>query len=337
MPVSVVVGGQFGSEGKGKVAHYFAKRSSAAVAVRVGGTNSGHTVIGEDGTPRVFRMLPTASILPDVMCVLPAGSYIDPGILRDECERANLDPSRLAIDPNAVVISDEDRREEAESGLKASIGSTGSGTGAAVRRRIARLSEEHLAKNCDDLRRFLTPAVPLLRNHLHGGDRVIIEGTQGHGLSLLHAADYPVATSRDTTAAGFVSEAGLSPLDVDEVVLVIRAFPIRVGGNSGPLPSEIDWDVVTAESGRTEPVREYTSVTRKLRRVARFDPDVVRAAIATNRPTHIVMNHLDYLGTSSEHDEIEREFIRSVEKDLGARIDLLGHGPADLVQSSTRD
>jgi len=63
---------------------------------------------------------------------------------------------------------------------------------------------------------------------------VIIEGTQGFGLSLLHAADYPYVTSRDTTAAAFVSEAGLSPLDVDDIVLVLRAFPIRVGGNSGP-------------------------------------------------------------------------------------------------------
>ena len=89
-----------------------------------------------------------------------------------------------------------------------------------------------------------------MREHLEAGQRIIIEGTQGFGLSLLHSKYYPFVTSRDTTAAAFVSEAGLSPLDVDDIVLVLRAFPIRVGGNSGPLPNEIDWDTVTSESGQ---------------------------------------------------------------------------------------
>jgi adenylosuccinate synthase len=49
MPVTVVVGGQFGSEGKGKVAHFFARSQNASVAVRVGGSNSGHTVVDRSG------------------------------------------------------------------------------------------------------------------------------------------------------------------------------------------------------------------------------------------------------------------------------------------------
>ena len=66
MPVSIVVGGQYGSEGKGKVAHYLAREMSARFAVRCGGPNSGHTVIDEQGNARIFQQLPTAAILPDV-------------------------------------------------------------------------------------------------------------------------------------------------------------------------------------------------------------------------------------------------------------------------------
>ena len=76
MPVTVVVGGQFGSEGKGKVAHFFAQQQHASVAVRVGGSNSGHTVLDSSGTPIIFQQLPTAAILPKIQCVISAGSYI---------------------------------------------------------------------------------------------------------------------------------------------------------------------------------------------------------------------------------------------------------------------
>ena len=77
MPVSIVVGGQYGSEGKGKVAHYIARTSGARAAVRVGGPNSGHTVYADSGKKYIFQHLPTAAILPDVICVLATGSYID--------------------------------------------------------------------------------------------------------------------------------------------------------------------------------------------------------------------------------------------------------------------
>jgi adenylosuccinate synthase len=112
MPVTVVVGGQFGSEGKGKVAHFFAKEHKATVAIRVGGTNSGHTVIDPSGAPLVFRQLPTAALLPHITCVLGAGSYIDLDILFDEIARVGLSEDRLLIDPNAMLITEHERLEE---------------------------------------------------------------------------------------------------------------------------------------------------------------------------------------------------------------------------------
>jgi adenylosuccinate synthase len=57
MPVTVIVGGQFGSEGKGKVAHHLAREMGASIAIRVGGPNSGHTVFSKDGAPLIFRKL----------------------------------------------------------------------------------------------------------------------------------------------------------------------------------------------------------------------------------------------------------------------------------------
>src|SRR3990170_6657446 len=282
MPVTVIVGGQFGSEGKGKVSKLLTTKLGDATCVRIGGTNSGHRVKCGDNYV-ILRQLPTPAILPDIICVLGAGSYINPDILFDEISRTGLSHGRLIIDPNAMIISDKEQQEEENSSLRKDIGSTLSGTGAAVRRRIARESTMILAKDEKRLQQFVRPAVPFLRDKLSTGERIIIEGTQGFGLSLLHSSYYPFVTSRDTTAAAFISEAGLSPLDVDDVVLVIRAFPIRVGGNSGPLPKETSWGVLTTESGSGCNLVEFTSVTKRLRRVAKFDSDIVRQAIACNK------------------------------------------------------
>jgi adenylosuccinate synthase len=335
MPVTVVVGGQFGGEGKGKVAHFLAQEMKASIAVRVGGSNSGHTVIDSSGSPIIFRHLPTAAILPNVTCILGAGSYINPDILLMEVFRIGLSPHRLLIDPNAMVVTQRELNEEKNSSLRQSIASTLSGTGAAVSRRISRQPSATFAKDDTRLEPFVRPVVPFMHEHLEAGQRIIVEGTQGFGLSLLHSQYYPFVTSRDTTAAAFASEAGLSPLDVDDVVLVLRAFPIRVGGNSGPLPNEIDWNEVANESGTRDPSIEYTSVTKTIRRVARFDPDIVRQAIMVNRPSRIVLNHLDYIDISCRHKKAATEkttaYSSHLELLIQRRIDCFGFGPALLA------
>lgn len=334
MPVTVIVGGQFGSEGKGKAAHFFARELEATVAIRVGGPNSGHTVIGPNGEPIIFKQLPTAALLPDVVCVLPAGSYIQSDILLAEIRMAGLDGSRVLIDPNAVIITERELATERDSGLCFAIGSTGSGTGAAVINRIRRTDEVQFARDDETLKPYIQAATPFLRDRLNKKQRVLVEGTQGFGLSLLHTPHYPNATSRDTTAAGFVAEAGLSPLDVDDVVMVIRAFPIRVPGNSGPLPNETTWDVITQESNSSIPLSELTSVTRKQRRIAKFDPEVVRLAIAHNRPTRIVLNHLDYVdvdcGSINQLTDKAFLFTKSVETSISKMIQYIGYGRSEV-------
>jgi len=336
MPVTVIVGGQYGSEGKGKVAHRLAIDCNATTAVRTGGPNAGHTVIDQSDHPLVLRQLPTAALIPNVKCILGPGSYIDPDILLQEVLRTGLTDDRLLIDPNAIVITADDKERERQSGLRESIGSTQSGTGAAVVKRLGRRAESALAKNDARLSRFIKSVSATLRSELNRGGRVILEGTQGFGLSPLHSLTYPYVTSRDTTAAAFVSEAGLSPVDVDEVVMVLRAFPIRVSGNSGPLLNEIDWATLTIESSSPTQIMEYTSVTKSVRRVARFDVNIVRQAIEVNAPTHIVLNHLDYVDYSCrEHDSASDkalQFVERIELLLGSRIDYLGFSPTSLVR-----
>ncbi len=337
MPVTVIVGGQFGSEGKGKVAHYLAKEMGATVAIRVGGPNSGHTVIAPNGVPIIFKQLPTAALLPDTYCVLPAGSYIEVSILFDEVRLAGLNPSRLLIDPNAVVITERELTEEKSSALGASIGSTGSGTGAAVIARAARLGKAKLAGDVPELRDFLTLTSRFLRDRLSRKERLIVEGTQGFGLSVLHSPYYPFATSRDTTASAFLSEAGLSPTDADDVVLVLRALPIRVAGNSGPLPNETDWESVRFSAHSPLDLTELTSVTRRPRRIGWFDSQVVQEAVMVNNPTRIVLNHLDYVDwTVRETGSSEKvfAFIKRVEGEITRQIDFCGWGPSHM-QSST--
>lgn len=329
MPLTVVVGGQFGSEGKGKVSQLLAQIEGAVGVVRTGGTNSGHTGIAADGSLRALRQLPTAALLADVACLLPPGSIIDPEIFVAEVKGYGLSPERVKVHPWSTVISAEDKATEHTSGLVKTIGSTGSGTGAAIQRRISRLTDNKpiLASGHNVLHPFLSDTTTHIRAALKEDKLIVIEGTQGFGLSIFHGGYFPHATSRDTTAAGFVAEAGLSPRDVSDIVLVIRSFPIRVAGSSGPLKNEISWNELAIEAGLPETHQELTTATGRIRRVGRFDGEVVRRAIEINQPTRIVLNHLDYVDASITSGPVTskaRAFIDFVEGEIGANIDFIG-------------
>lgn len=339
MPIDMVVGGQFGSEGKGKVAlELKRRRADYAYVVRPGGTNSGHTGYDRGGQRMVLRQLPAAAIDGDVAVIFPAGSYVDPDLLLKEIELTGIAPGLVHMDRRAQLIRPEHRDAEAHSGLLSSIGSTGSGTGAAVMSRLARYGrgsipgmpvEEHAA-----LQPFICDVAGLLDDALSRGRGVLLEGTQGFGLSVLHGDSWPKATARDTTAAGFLSEAGLPPRKVRDVVMVLRALPIRVAGDSGPLLGETDWAAVGRASDAQDDMTEYTSVTNRVRRVGCFDAAVVRRAIAANDPSLVVLNHLDHVdaavrGTEPLTDRTRR-FVDEVERGIGRRVEMVGTGPQSL-------
>ncbi|GJM05332.1 MAG: adenylosuccinate synthetase [marine bacterium B5-7] len=335
MPVSVVVGGQYGSEAKGKVANYLIETLDATCTVRVGGSNSGHTVYDKNKKIHILRQLPSGSVLPNVLSVLPAGSYISIDQLLLEIKRLDFPTSRLAIDPNAFILMTEHSLQESRSKNLLNIGSTLSGTGAAVSDRINRSGGLVLARDVKSIRDMVKPVLPILRERLDRGERIIVEGTQGYGLSVLHSPFYPFVTSRDTTASAVLSEVGLSPLDVDDVTLVLRTFPIRGAGTTGPLPQETNWETVTKSSNSKMPITENTSVTKKLRRVAYFDSKIVVSAIAANSPTRIVMNHVDYVDRACFEQQLITDrasnFLSSTEQEIGRKIDLVGIGPNTIL------
>ncbi len=342
MPVSIVIGGQFGSEGKGKVALEIVRRSRApAVAVRVGGPNSGHTAYDRSGTKHVLRQLPAACVDGNVDVVLPAGSYIDVDVLLTEIEKLDYPRDRIHVSAYAHIIRAEHREWEKAAGLTETIGSTGSGVGAAVMASVAREAANFplrsaFAEDHARLESYVKDTSSYLRERIESGNRVVIEGTQGFGLSLLEGGYWPKATSRSTTAAGALSEAGLSPMDVDDITMVIRSYPIRVAGDSGPLPEETTWEEIASKIECQSDLREYTTVTGKLRRVGYFNSEIVKRALDVNTPNRLVLNHLDYVGVEQDIKNPNsglRKFIDRIELDIGKKVDWCGFSGSRIIES----
>ena len=236
----------------------------------------------------------------------------------------------------ATVITNDDKRSEQNSGLTARIGSTGSGTGAALIRRISRQNNQAvLAADHPALKPYLEDTGRFLRETLNRNRWIVIEGSQGFGLSLLHGGYYPKATSRDTTAGTFVGEAGLSPRDIEDITLVLRAHPIRVAGDSGKLTGETTWAAIAKRAGLPEGYCELTTATRKIRRVGAFDPRLVKRAIEANNPTRIVLNHFDYVHHAvRDHVFHVRAlaFLKEVESKIEREIDWIGTAPDRFIE-----
>ncbi len=333
MGVSIIFGGQWGSEGKGKTTYFFSQKLCVSAVVRVGGPNAGHTIVDKHGKKLSFQILPVASVLDGVTCVLPAGSYIDLDILDSEMKASGLSCKNLKIHPNAVIISSKNREVEMGENLNDKIGSTESGTGDAVIARIKRNMSACLARDTEILQPFVCDTEEFLRMELRKSHEVIIEGTQGFGLSVLHAREYPYTTSRDTSAAAFLSETGISPFDVKNIIMTLRAFPIRVAGNSGPLPKETTWEDVTKQSGANCKILEHTTVTKRMRRVAEFDVEIVKRSITANSPNIVVLNHCDYFDYSINNKEylsplVEKK-VAEIEMQIG-NVDYVGTGDRTL-------
>jgi len=309
----------------------------------VGGSNSGHIGIAQDGRRVALRQLPAGAIDGNVHILIPAGSYIDVDLLLREIKELRYDATKLTISPFAHIITQAHKDWERTTSLRETLGSTLSGTGAAVLSRVARgadsLPPAVLAEHVAPLAPFIGDTTAIALAMLGEGRRIIVEGTQGFGLSALHAEAWPKATSRDTTAGSFIAEAGLSPLDIDDITLVVRSYPIRVAGRqSGPLPHETDWDVIARDAGIERDLTELTTVTQAPRRVGYFSAEIVRQAIAVNRPSRIVLNHLDYVdplvadGTMTAK---AREFIERVKTEIGHEINWVGVSPSEMINWDT--
>jgi adenylosuccinate synthase len=335
----VVTGGQYGSEAKGAVAAHLARRSGNPnlIGVRVAGPNAGHTVYSDQGQRFALRCIPVAAVAkPGAKVVLAAGSEVDREVLELEkqwLQEAGL-PLNLEIDSQATVLGEEHHLSEQALGMQNRLGSTSKGIGAARSARIMR--EADLWGGELDTARHL-------RRELARGAEVHIEGTQGYGLGL-HAGHYPFCTSSDCRAIDFMAMAGISPWDAAvtelEVWITFRTYPIRVAGNSGPMHEELTWEQMNREVGIfIEP--EKTTVTQKVRRIGRWDPELAREAIEANggaKGVKLALMFVDYIdhrvaGATnwSELTPQAKAWIEQKERELGARFSLLGTGPTSII------
>jgi len=300
--VTVVTGGQYGSEAKGHITAQLVREALVngwdAYNIRVAGPNAGHTVYDAEGNKFAFRQVPVGAVvrngieapafaeLGEVFSIIAAGSEIDVPVLLDELRlmTGHGHGVRLFVDYNATLIRDKHKVNEEARGLTARLGSTAKGIGAARADRIWRVAD----RLCDDFdavvelteagavvcdtSKIINEALNVKRAHL------IIEGTQGYGLGL-HTEAYPKTTSSDCRAIDFLAMAGVSPWHSGvagmAVMAVCRVFPIRVAGNSGPIKGETSWDDLGLEA-------ERTTVTQKVRRVGAWDSELVAKAVRAN-------------------------------------------------------
>lgn len=333
--VDVVVGGQWGSEGKGNIAAFLAPEYPNLM--RVGGPNAGHYTLDDDGGSYCHRQLPSGSRRIGVNGFKPnlligPGATLRESLLLQEIEDCDA-YGRLLVHPQAAMISDLDVMREGE--LVKAIGSTGQGVGQCAARRILRDGTTSMARDTRSLDSFVDDTTFQLEQLFALGQRVLLEGTQGTGLSLYHGS-YPHVTSRDTTVAGTCAEAGIAPARVNRVYMVLRTNPIRVNGTSGPMGEEIDWSQVAVRAGRDADElaeQEKGSVSLKTRRVAEFDFDQAREAAHLNGATDIALTFADYLHPDNAQarsfedltDET-RAFVHKIEDEIGVHVSLISVG-----------
>jgi len=323
MTSTVVVGGFFGDEGKGKIISYLALKDNPSIVVRGGaGPNAGHTVKDGDKTYKI-RMLPSGFLNKKSKVMIGPGVVINPEILLKEINDFDVS-NRAFVDRNCGVIEETHLTEDSKGRLKEKIGSTGSGTGPANAERAMRTLK--LAKDFESLSSYIEDVPTAVNAAIDSNENVLVEGTQGTHLSLWHGT-YPFVTSKDVTASGICADIGLGPKKVDEVMVVFKSYVTRVG--TGPMDNEL-----TPEETSKKGWSEVGTVTGRQRRAAEFDFDLARKAIMLNSATQIAITKLDVLfpdcANKTSIDSISNEaksFIKKIEDNLNVPVTLLGTGP----------
>jgi adenylosuccinate synthase len=335
MPATVIVGAQWGDEGKGKIVDLLAQ-SSDIVCRYQGGPNAGHTIV-RDGETFALHHVPSGILHGDKVCVVGAGCVVDPRLLLDELdelESRGISTQGLRISGNAHLIMPWhvalDTASERRLG-KLQIGTTRRGIGPAYADKAARLGirvqdvldpkilrakvETALAEKnrvLDEpleagdlterteayavrLRPYVADTSLLVDRALRDGRRVLLEGAQGTLLDLDHGT-YPFVTSSNPVAGAAATGIGIGPTRIDSVVGVAKAYVTRVG--EGPFPTEI---AGPDQERIRELGAEYGTTTGRERRCGWLDLVALRFAVRVNGMTELVLTKLDVL---SEFEEI---------------------------------
>lgn len=333
MPASVVVGLQWGDEGKGKTTDFLAEQVAMVVRYQ-GGDNAGHTVVKGDEVLKL-HLVPSGVLYPHITSVIGNGVVVNPETLISELDMLiarGIDVSRVRVSRAAHVIMPYHVALDRANELRldgAKVGTTGRGIGPAygdrawrvglrmgdlldrsvLRTRLGRLLPdknlllgsmgadpfevealvERAAGWGERLEEHLDDTTWLVQAALARGEHVLLEGAQGTLLDLDHGS-YPFVTSSNAVAGGATTGGGIGPLQVDEVVGVMKAYATRVG--SGPFPTELTDQV---GEGIRERGREVGTTTGRPRRVGWFDAVPIRYAVAVNSVSSIMLNKLDIL------------------------------------------
>lgn len=319
--LTLVVGGFFGDEGKGKIVAYMALAKKYRYAVRTGAVNAGHTVVYE-GRRYKLRTIPSAFVNRETRLLIPPGALVKADVFFKEVSELGVE-DRVCVDYRTGIIEDVHVERERRDSVLASIGSTFQGVGAAMSDRVLR--RLRLASDVELFRKYLCDVPSLINSALDAGEKVIVEGTQGTFLSLYHGT-YPYVTSRDTIAAALLSEVGVGPKRVSEVVVVFKAYVTRVG--EGPLEGEIP-----VEEAVKRGWVEYGTVTGRPRRVAPFNVELAKRAVMLNSATQVAITKIDALFPSArgvrrwEELPVEaRRWVEEIENSLRIPVTLIGTG-----------
>lgn len=343
--LTVLVGGQYGSEGKGAVAAHVANKYD--VHVRVGSPNAGHT-IWWSGDKHVMQSIPCGWINPNANIVIGRGALLNmKQLMKELVHILRYYPTfldRLIIDGEAGILDEKFHEQEGgtEGEMHRRIGSTGEGVGPA---RVARINRDpsefrqfkDVAKEYGLEKCIYENTPKYIAKAQNAGLNILIEGTQGSALSLLHS-HWPYCTSIDTNAAGIISEVGIAPSRVTDVLMVCRTYPIRVAGNSGPMKNEITWEELNRRVGGGVKA-EKTTVTHKTRRIAEWDDELFEQACVLNCPTSIALTFADYVDPVIRDCSDRGVVVNSkplkqflAEHKLEGRVDLIGTGPDSMVE-----
>jgi adenylosuccinate synthase len=333
MPASIVVGLQWGDEGKGKTTDFLAEQVAMVVRYQ-GGDNAGHTVVKGDEVLKL-HLVPSGVLYPHITSVIGNGVVVNPATLIGELDmltERGIDVRRVRVSRSAHVIMPYhvalDRANEVRlDGAK--VGTTGRGIGPTygdrawrvglrmgdlidrdvIRSRLDKLlPDKNLLLGSMGADRFDVDALvetatgwgERLKDHLDDttwlvqsalarGEHVLLEGAQGTLLDLDHGS-YPYVTSSNAVAGGATTGGGIGPLQVDEVMGVMKAYATRVG--SGPFPTELLDEIGEGIRARGH---EVGTTTGRPRRVGWFDAVPTRYAVAVNSVSSIMLNKLDIL------------------------------------------
>ncbi len=356
---NVVTDGGWGSTGKGAVCTSLAHKFRPEVISTTNMPNAGHTAVYTDGRDFIAKAVPSAAALnvwePDynpLIVIGPSAAFHIPQMLK-EIDSCNLH-NQIVIHPRAGVVTDDHRQQESgtsESSTK-HIASTMQGCGAFLADKVLRKPTLKLARDYPELDAFTTNHRFDFPISWKNPVTILHEGSQGFSLDINHGSHYPQCTSRGTTAIQNAADMGVSHLNMGDVYLVIRPYPIRVGnviengvklGDSGGHyddHEELEWSDVAREAGMPEDVatsllkKELTTVTRRLRRVFSFSKRQLREAVLVNGATKIALNFANYIDWSCSGCDDHRKlppkvmrFVEMVEEIAKIPVTWIGTGP----------